>query len=409
METTARNKGYPKPANDVRGSEVAQEGISRSLLLTMSVAAGAGIANLYYNQPLLDQMARDLNAGEGTIGLVPTLTQIGYAVGMLLLVPLGDMHPRRRLALLFSVLTALALLGTALSVSAPMLVAFSLVLGVCNMAPQLLIPFAAQLAPKEDRGKVVGFMLSGIFIGVLLSRTVAGFVGGEFGWRAMFVAAAVVMVVLTIALARMLPTNVPTYAESYARLLKSVFDLLRDHPTLREACLFGATLFAAFMIFWSSLIHLMVSSQFDLGPRAVGLYGILGAAAAVLSPVIGKLADKGAARTMAGLMIILTIASFGVFWFGRASLVWIGVGVLLMDLGVQLAHVSNQSRILHLASGAQSRIQTAYMTSYFAGGGIGAAIGAFVWDRWEWAGVCTAAVVVLLVPLIRWLLPAGEK
>lgn len=375
------------------------------VLTVMSVASGAGIANLYYNQPLLEQMARTLPASEELIGLVPTLTQVGYAIGMLLLVPLGDMLPRRRLALLFTLLTAAMALGTALSPTLPVLLGFSLLLGVSNMTPQLLIPLAATLSTPEDRGRVIGVMLSGIFAGVLLSRTLAGFVGDAFGWRAMFWLATALMLILTAALAVILPATAPTYQGRYRDLLGSVLTLVREQPVLQEACLFGFTLFAAFMIFWSNLIHLMVAPPFELGATAVGLFGILGVAAALMSPVVGRLADRGLARGVAGAMIIFTIASFGVFWLGRTSLVWIGVGVLAMDLGTQLAHVSNQSRILNLAPGAQSRIQTAYMTAYFAGGGFGAAIGSAAWSHWGWAGVCGSAVAILLIPLAKWLLP----
>jgi predicted MFS family arabinose efflux permease len=399
------------PAHDGTSSADAELGVkttlplSKPLLAVMTVGAGAGIANLYYNQPLLEQMTADMHAGQAAIGLVPTLTQIGYSLGMLLLVPLGDMLQRRRLVLLFTFLAACMSVGTALSASSTMLLIFSFLLGFTNMAPQLLIPFAAQLATSAEKGRVVGFMLSGIFLGVLLSRTVAGFVGAAFGWRAMFALAAIILFALVLTLGRVLPTTTPSYRGRYSGLLRSVWTLIREQPTLREACLFGATLFGAFMVFWSSLIHLMVEAPFHLGPRAVGLYGILGAGAALLSPIVGRAADRGSARNVAGAMVLLTIASFGVFWFGRTSLFWIGIGVLGMDLGVQLAHVSNQSRILNLVADAQSRIQTAYMTSYFAGGGIGAAIGSWAWDRWGWAGTCSAAIAILAIPLIRWLLP----
>lgn len=225
----------------------------------------------------------------------------------------------------------------------------------------------------------------------------------------MFALAAIVLFALVLALSQVLPASEPTYRGRYSGLLGSVWTLIRYRPTLREACLFGATLFGAFMVFWSSLIHLMVAPPFNLGPGAVGLYGILGAGAALLSPIVGTAADRGAARNVAGAMILLTMASFGVFWFGRTSLVWIGVGVLAMDLGVQLAHVSNQSRILNLVAGAQSRVQTAYMTCYFAGCGIGSAIGSWAWDKSGWAGVCIAAVAILAVPLVLWCLTAPSQ
>jgi predicted MFS family arabinose efflux permease len=388
-----------------RPLEAKQPVLSGPRLLTMTIAAAAGVANLFYNQPLLEQMTADLHSGSNAVGFVPTMTQIGYSLGMLLLVPLGDMLQRRRLTLLFVLLAACMSIGTAVSVSAPMLLTFSFLLGLVNVAPQLLIPFAAQLSAPAERGRVVGFMLSGVFLGVLLSRTVAGFVGAAYGWRTMFYATAGLHLILLLALSRSLPVTEPTYRGEYLGLLRSVVTLLAEQPVLRETCLFGATLFGAFMVFWSSLIHLIVAAPFHLGPRTVGLYGVLGAGAALLSPVIGKFTDRGNARSVTGAMIVLTIGSFGIFWLGRASLLWIGVGVLAMDLGVQLAHVSNQGRIMRLVADAHSRIQTAYMTSYFAGGGVGAAVGSWAWGKWGWAGVCVAAVAILMLPLVRYLLP----
>jgi len=382
--------------------------LSTQLLAVMTASAGFGIANLYYNQPLLDQMGQTLGATPAEIGFAPTLTQIGYSVGMLFLVPLGDMLQRRRLVLLFTLLTALLSAGVAVSATPSMLLIMSFALGLANMTPQLLVPFAARLAGEEARGRVVGLMVSGLLLGVLLSRTLSGFVGARFGWRAMFGLAAAMMLVIFVGLLVMLPVTEASYKGRYTGLLYSVWELVRDQPVLREACLFGGMLFGAFMAFWANLIHLLSAAPFHLGPEAVGLYGLLGAAAALLSPVVGRIAGKGSARTVAGIMVLFTIASFGVFWFGRESLLWIGVGVLAMDLGVQLAHVSNQTRILNIVPDAQSRIQTGYMSCYFGGGGIGAALGSWAYGRWGWAGVCVAAVAMLMLPLIRWILPLGQ-
>ena len=368
--------------SNAHGAEVAsRKGLSWALLTVMTVSAGVGIANLYYNQPLLDQMGRSLGASAAEIGMAPTLTQIGYSIGMLFLVPLGDMLQRRRLVLLFTLLTALLSIGLAASMSTAMLLGMSFLLGV------------------------VGLMVSGVLLGVLLSRTVAGFVGASFGWRVMFGLAAALMFAVLAILSSMLPATKASYHGSYGSLLRSVWTLVREQPVLREACLFGGMLFGAFMVFWANLIHLLAAGPFHLGPREVGLYGLLGAGAALMSPIVGRIAGKGSARTLAGAMVLLTIASFGVFWIGRSSLIWIGVGVLAMDLGVQLGHVSNQTRILSLAPNAQSRIQTAYMSCYFAGGGIGAALGSLAWSRWGWGGVCLAAIAMLILPLVRWMLP----
>jgi len=384
---------------------VPASGITVSRLLLLSTAAGVGVASLYYNQPLLGQMATDMRAGPSSIGLVSSFTQAGYAIGMLLVVPLGDMISRRKLILISAALTSVILLATAFSTGLSWLLIFSGLLGICNMTPQLLLPLAAQLAAPGKRGHVVGMMLSGIFAGVVLSRTVAGFVGATWGWRYLFIGAAIVQAIVLLMLYVTLPNNRPTYTGRYIDLLKTIVHLLHDQPVLREACLFGATLFGAFMVFWSSLIHLMSAEPFSLGPEAVGIYGIVGAGAALLSPIAGRAADHGHARGLAAAMTILAIVSFGILWEWRTSLIGIGIGVLALDLGVQLAHVANQSRILHGAPEAQSRIQTAYMTAYFGGGGLGAAIGTLAWQYYGWTGVCAAGAALLCIPLIRCLFP----
>ncbi len=383
--------------------------LSKPLLWLMAFSAGVGIANIYYNQPLLDQMQTTFHVDERLIGWAPSLTQIGYALGMLLIVPLGDMLQRKKLVVLFTLLAAIFALLIAVSPSITLLLIASLLFGTATMTPQLLVPFAAFLAAPKEKGRVVGFMVSGILLGILLARTVAGFIGAAYGWRAMFGLAAAVLAILAIVLARALPITEPSYKGNYSGLLNTVWQLLRDQPVLREACLFGAMLFGSFMVFWSSLIHLMESGTFHLGPRAVGLYGLLGAAAALLSPVVGGLTDRIAPRRVTGFMILLAIGSYAFFLFGQTSLWWIALGVLVMDIGVQLGHVTNQGRIFKLVPEAQSRIQTAYMFFYFTGAAIGSALGAWAWSSFGWTGVCGAALAMLLIALIRWLLPSPEK
>ncbi len=250
-------------------------------------------------------------------------------------------------------------------------------------------------------------MLSGIFLGVLLSRTVAGFVGAAFGWRAMFALAAIILFALVLTLGRVLPTTTPSYRGRYSGLLRSVWTLIREQPTLREGVsvrrhsvrCFHGVLVEPDPSYGRGAVRSWV-------PRAVGLYGILGAGAALLSPIVGRAADRGSARNVAGAMILLTIASFGVFWFWPYE--------PLLDRHRRACHGSRgaacpcqqpKPNLELLVADAQSRIQTAYMTSYFAGGGIGAAIGSWAWDRWGWAGTCSAAIAILAIPLVRWLLP----
>ncbi len=380
--------------------------LRRGTLLGMSFSAGATVASIYYNQPLLDQMMRSLHVNFAQIGWVPTLTQAGYAIGMLCLVPLGDMLERKRLIMGATLLSALALALMAISPSYGLIVAGSLILGLSTMTPQLLVPFAASLAAPNEKGKVIGTMVSGILLGILLARTVSGFVGGHFGWRFMFGGAAGFLVLLTLFLNAILPTSVPSYQGRYLGLLQSVLHIFKTQPVLREACLFGGMLFGSFSAFWATLIFLMETPHFHLGAEAVGLYGLLGAAAVGISPYIGALGDRYNARTMTGAMLVLTMASFGVFCLCAGNLWGLAAGVLLMDLGVQCGHVSNQSRIFSLLPNAQSRIQTAYMFCYFLGGSLGSILGAFAWGRFGWPGVCAAAVLMLLVGFARFLMPA---
>lgn len=381
------------------------QNLKRSTLLIMSTATGMTVANLYYNQPLLDQMKATFGVSYEALGWVPTLTQIGYAIGMLLLVPLGDMLERKRLVLGFTFVSAICMALLAVAPVFEVVVAASFILGLSTMTPQLLIPFAAQLAQPSERGKVIGTMMSGLLLGILLARTISGFIGAAYGWRVMFGSAAVFLFGLAFVLAVVLPKSTPTYTGRYSDLLKSVVNIFRTQPILREAALFGAMLFGSFSVFWSTLIHLMETPAFNLGARSVGLFGLLGAAAAGVTPLIGSYVDKQDARKVTGFMIAATIFSFVVFGLSSTSLIGIAIGVLLMDIGVQSGHVSNLSRILGLVPNAQSRLQTAYMFFYFAGGALGSFLGNWAWGRYGWVGVSATAIVMLSIALIRFFMP----
>jgi predicted MFS family arabinose efflux permease len=367
--------------------------LSPALLWIMAIATGTCAANLYYCQPLLYQMQDSLGGSERDMGCIPTLTQVGYALGMLFLVPLGDMRERRRLIVIFTVISALTLVGVALSSTLPMAAVMSLLLGISTMTPQLIIPLAAHLAPEKKRGQVVGMVMSGLLLGILLARTVAGFVGAAFGWRAMFASASMVLFILAIVLHWMLPQSEPTFHGNYLKLLRSVMEIVIEQPALREAMVFGGMLFAAFSVFWATLIHLMESDAFHLGARTVGLFGLLGAAGALVAPVVGKIADRRSPRVSTGLGLLITAISYVVYWmWGGESLAALAVGVLLMDIGVQGGHVSNQSRIFALLPHARSRVNTAYMFAYFVGGAMGSYLGTIAWSVYRWPGVCATAM-----------------
>jgi predicted MFS family arabinose efflux permease len=390
-------------------------GLTQGKLLFMAFAAGLSVANLYYNQPLLNEIRQTFHGSFSAAGMVPMLTQIGYAVGMLFLVPLGDMVERKKLILLFTVLAALCCTVLAVAPSLELVVGTSLFLGLSTMTPQLLVPFAAHLAAPEKRGRVIGTMVSGILLGILLARTLSGFVGSAFGWRAMFGLAALMLSALTLLLWWLLPstaTHARSYEGPYLGLLHSVWQIFRNQPILREVCLFGAMYFGAFSAFWVNLIFLLSKPYFHLGAQSaqvVGLYGLLGAIAALSGPLFGVWMDKADARKITGWMLLLTMFSFGVFALSSHSLWGLAVGVILMDIGVQCGHVANQSRIFKLLPQAQSRLQTAYMFFYFVGGATGSYLGSWAWSQFGWPGVCSVAVGLLGIALMHFCLMRPKR
>lgn len=366
--------------------------MKRGLLWLMAAATGICVANLYYCQPLLGQIGAAFGLSVKETGWVPTLTQAGYAAGMLLLVPLGDLYERKKLATLFTLLGAGCTALLALSPSVTVLFAACFLLGACTMTPQILIPFAANLARAEERGKVVGMMMSGLLLGILLARTVSGFLA-EFGWRFLYGLVSVVLLALALLLQAWLPRAEPSYRGSYLGLMRSIGLIVRTQPVLREASFFGAMLFGAFSAFWATLIYLM--EGFGLGPKAVGLFGLLGAGAALMSPLLGALMDRREPRQVTGWMFGLTFLSFAVYLVSANWLAGIALGVFLMDLGVQGGHISNQSRVFSLLPEARSRLQTVYMFAYFTGGALGSFLGAWSWASFGWPGVCGAGMLML--------------
>lgn len=380
--------------------------LNRTTLFVMAAATGICVANLYYNQPLLGQIQNTYGVDVRKIGWIPTLTQVGYALGMFFLVPMGDMLERKKLIIGFTLLSALLLAWVAFSPSFTSIAIASLALGMGTTTPQLLIPFAAHLAPANQRGKVVGTMMSGLLLGILLARTIAGFIGAALGWRAMFGIAACVVFLITALLAVFIPKSEPTFHGKYLGLIQSVGKIFKAEPVLRESSFFGAMLFGAFSAFWANLIHLMETPTFHLGARAVGLFGLLGAAAALATPWVGSLTDRRDARTGSGIMIIVTIISFLIYIASSQSLIGLAIGVIVMDIGVQSGHICNQSRIFSILPEARSRVQTAYMFCYFLGGALGSLLGTWSWSAMGWSGVCLAAMLMLLLALARFIVKA---
>ena len=367
------------------------------------------VANLYFLQPLLALVAKDFHVSQAEAGVAATLSQVGYALGILMIVPLGDYRERRGMVLTTLGATTLLALAMAVAPSFNLLCLASLGLGIATCTPQLLVPFAATLARPEERGRTVGFVMSGLLLGILLARTASGFIGAHLGWRAVYLIAAVAMVGLAVMVRALLPEsrsgNAPV---PYGQLLRSLGALFRAEPVLRESAIYGACLFGAFSAFWTALSFHFAGAPFSMGAKnagsVAGLFGLVGAAGALAAPLAGKMADQGGPRRTIAIGIIATALSFGIML--APSLPMLVVGVLLMDVGVQAAQISNQSRVYALQPEARNRLNTVYMTIYFVGGSLGSALGTWSWGRWNWPGVCLVGVGFALAALVEFFLTA---
>ncbi|MFM0134481.1 MFS transporter [Caballeronia grimmiae] len=361
---------------------------SRATLWLLATIAGVSVANIYFNQPLLGDFRASFPQSAYLIGAVPTATQLGYAFGMLMLAPLGDRFDRRTLILMQLAALGVALIVASAAPTLAVLIAASLAIGVVSTIAQQAVPFAAELAPPAERGHAVGTVMSGLLLGILLARTVSGFVAQYFGWRAVFAASVVATIALAVVVMMRLPKSRPTSTLSYGKLLASMWHLTAESAALREAALTGGALFAGFSAFWSLLTLLLAGEPFHMGPQAAGLFGIVGAAGALAAPLAGKSADKRGPRAVITLSIVLVAVSFVVFALSSRSIAGLVIGVIVLDVGVQAAQISNQSRIYALKPEARSRVNTVYMVAYFIGGAVGSALASLAWHAMGWMGVC---------------------
>jgi predicted MFS family arabinose efflux permease len=370
---------------------------SRRLIWLLTVATGASVANLYYNQPLLSDIARTFHASSRATGAIATLTQAGYAVGLLLFVPLGDVIERRRLIVLLLCCVAGALLLAAFGPTLGVVTAASFAIGVTTVVPQLILPFAAGLAPPAIRGRVVGQVVSGLLVGILAGRAVAGVVNDLAGWRAMFVAAAVAMLALALLLRAMLPISTPTLTVSYGTLVRSLGTLFRGEPVIRDAALLGGLTFAAFSAFWTTLAFRLQEPPLHSGSAVAGAFGLIGLVGAAVAPIAGRQADRRRPRETIGLALLGNIAAWIVLLVLGHTLWGIAIGVLLLDAATQAAQVSNQARVYALPVEAHSRYNTIYMVCYFIGGSLGSAAAVVAWGAYRWNGVCAVALTSLVL------------
>ena len=373
--------------------------LERRTVILMSVTCAFGVANIYYCQPLLADIGRTLEVSDRAIGYLPMWTQAGTAAGMFLFVPLGDMLPRHKLIVFVCAAGAVTPVLMALAPTLALVNAAGFATGLTTCVPHLVLPLAAKLTPAARRGHVVGILMSGLLLGILLARVVSGGISAALGWRSVYWMAAAAMASLALLLRFALPHDTPEKQIGYGELLRSIAGLVRTQPILREAALCGARLFGAFSAFWSTLVFFLGTPPYHYGAPVAGLFGLAGAAGALLAPRAGRLADRKGPGFTVTLAILTMIAGYLLFDLAGHSIWGLIAGVIVMDLGTQSGHVGNLTRIYALVPEARSRSNTVYMVAYFLGGSFGSALGAFGWSRWGWSGVCAAGIAQLLVAL----------
>ncbi|MEN4789963.1 MFS transporter [Pantoea agglomerans] len=372
-------------------TQTQNEPLSAPLVFTLAAGAGLSVASIYYSQPMLDIISKQFNAGIGAVGMVPMLTQAGYALGILLLAPLGDRHDRRTIIFIKGLMLVAALLLCGFSGGLSALLIASFITGLTATVAQDIVPASAALAPERSRGKTVGTVMTGLLVGILLSRVVSGVVAEYFGWRTMYMIAALAVLLITLTLWRVLPRFAPGTSVSYPRLLLSLVHLWRHHQTLRRAALAQGLLSVGFSAFWSTLA-LMLSDRFHLDSAVAGAFGLAGAAGAMAAPLAGSFADRiGPARVTQAGAALVTISFALMFLLPLlpmpAQLALIVLCTIGFDLGVQATLVAHQTLVYGLAPEARSRLNALLFTVVFIGMATGAALGSLALAHWGWNGV----------------------
>ncbi|MBO0663443.1 MFS transporter [Jiella sp. CQZ9-1] len=384
-------------------------GLGPMLTFLFAVSCGALAANLYYAQPLVALMGADLGLPIAVESAIVTLAQIGYAIGLVFLVPLGDLFENRRLILVTMAANVVSLLGLAVAPGAAALFAMMLVVGTTSAAAQMLVPLAANLAPEKQRGAVVGNVMSGLLGGILLARPVSSFLAGIVGWRWVFgLSGALIAALAAISLA-LLPRRVPAGQRGYGALIRSLGQLFVTEPVLRRRGLYHAAMFGAFSLFWTAAPILLMRAPFNFTPSGVALFALAGVLGVFAAPVAGRLADRGYTRIGTTAALAMVVAAFAAALFGTHSLMALIVSAVMVDLGVQANLVFGQREIYGLAPDIRNRLNAVYMTTFFIGGAIGSALASPVLEAFGWLGICVIGMAMPAVALFYFVVVDGKK
>lgn len=386
-----------------------QSGISQTVIWSMSIISGLVVANNYYNQPLLGLIAKDFSVSESAAGKISVLTQLGYAFGLLLIVPLGDKFLRKKLILIDLVLVFAALLWMTFATELWMLYAASLLIGTTSVIPQLFVPIAAELSSKKDKAGNIGLVVSGLLLGILLSRFVGGIVGELWGWRSMFGIAAGLMLLVWVFVYKMLPELQPNFRGTYFELMNSVLQLAKTQPVLQLASFRGAMAFGSMCALFTTLVFHMERPPFEVGASVVGSFGLAGAVGALAAAKVGSLQNRMSINCIILYALLILIGSWGFTYFAGNTYWGLIIGVILIDLGVQSSHIMNQTNYFSLKTNAVNRLNTVYMVSYFIGGSLGTFFASLAWQYAQWEGVCFVGITMGLLALIAHILFAGKK
>ncbi|MBX9686241.1 MAG: MFS transporter [Candidatus Obscuribacterales bacterium] len=373
--------------------------LSRGMIFLFATACGVSVANLYYSQPLLDTISSSFKTTDASAGFVFSLALAGYTAGLLFIVPLGDIVSKRKLVLSLLCVVTLLLASAALSSNITTLGIVLFLLGAATVVPQVIVPLAVGLSVPAKRGAVVGYVMTGLLIGILLSRTLSGWVASLYGWRSVFWMASILSALLAFSLAVFLPEGRSGSRLSYPALLKSLHAIFIEHSLLRSSCAFGAASFAAFGIFWTTFSFLAAGAPYYFKPGLIGSFGLLGIAGCFAASITGRLVDRRGPLAWISVALLLVAVSFIIMCVFVDKIIWLSVGIFILDLGVQMNQVSNQTRIYTLPPEIHSRVNTVYMTSYFLGGSIGSALGTLAWAHFGWNGVCAAGLLAALLGL----------
>ncbi len=403
------------PVNDaptadvISAHEPASQPLSAGLIVVFAVACGLAVASLYYAQPLLETIGADFHVDESIAGLIVTITQLGYAAGLLLVAPLGDLLENRRLIAIVMGAAVLALVAAAFAGSFGAFIAASLAIGVTSVVAQILVPLAAHLAPPETRGRVVGQVMSGLLAGILLARAASGVLSGALGWRAVYGIAALLSVATVGVLWRVLPDRRPSFALGYRALLGSLAGIYRGEPILRRRAAYQSAMFGTFSLFWTGSTFLLSNAPFHYSQTAIGIFALAGAMGAFFAPIAGRLGDSGHDRMATGAAFLVAAAGFGLT-FLHTQIVALVAGAICLDCAVQATLVLGQRAVYALNPAERSRINTLYIATFFVGGAAGSALAGLLYGRAGWAGIAALGVALPLAAFVYWLTePASAR